>query len=314
MSRVNSLARIGRSYTAKFHEIRLKYWNPENQLICCFEGGEDVEFFLPHVRKKNAQRKVDFLICEGKSIVLKIWREAIDKSWNLARLGFFVDRDLDDFLEGNPQSQCVHVTQYYSFESHALDESFFNNVWQDLFRLSLNDERFVDWKNAYFEGAENFAKLLFPIFYVALATKIEGGDVDFDEISLADVINISDTGLVRRVKKKERYKLAEIFPGAPPSRQSLRKSREELGKTEYRTWLRGKFLLWYSMRFLARMKASLGRRGQPYRANVTALFNDDSAVSCLCGRSDAPETLVVFLENWACEIERSGIEPKGGAT
>lgn len=314
MSRVNSLARVGRSYTAKFHGIRLKYWNPENHIICCFEGGEDVEFFLPHIRKKNSQKKIDFLICDGKSNVLMLWGKAIDKSWNLARLGFFVDRDLDDFIKGNPQASCVHVTQYYSFESHALDESFFSNVWQDLFRLPLNDVRFEDWRNAYFKGAENFARLLFPIFYVALATKIEGGNVNFDKIKLADVINISDSGLVRRVKKKERYKLAEIFPSAPPSRKSLRKSREELGKTDYRMWLRGKFLLWYSMAFLTRMRESLAKRGQKNRANVTALFNDASAVSCLCGRSEAPETLEIFLENWVCEIERNGVEPKGEAS
>ncbi|MFY2026534.1 DUF4435 domain-containing protein [Achromobacter xylosoxidans] len=311
MSRVIALAKSGRSSTAKFHELRLKYWTSQNDLVCCFEGSDDVEFFLPRIRGKVTQKKVDFLICEGKSTVLNLWREATDRSWNLARIGFFVDRDLDDFINGNPQDTCVHVTQYYSFESHALDEEFFRNVWQYSFRLSLNDDRFATWRNAYFEGAAHFAKLIFPVFYFALATKRERGDVDFDKINLPDVVNISDSGAVRRVQRKKRYNLPEIFPTLPPSRKNLRESRKELGKNNYRNWLRGKFLLWYSMTFLSRMKAALTRRGQPNRANIRINFNDETAITCLCSRAEVPQTLAIFLDNWTHEIEKKGTEPKG---
>lgn len=258
-----------------------------------------------------AQQNIDFLICEGKSTVLHLWNEAINRSWNLAKLAFFVDRDLDDFINGNPQAVCLHITQYYSFESHCLDEEFFQNVWQDLFRLSLADERYASWRHAYFEGAACFAKLLFPIFYIALAAKKDRGKVDFDKINLADVVNVSDAGLVRRVQKKQRYNLDHIFPDGRPPRRALREAREDLGKANFRIWLRGKFLLWYAITFFARMKMTLAKRGQPHRANVRALFTDDTAMSCLCSRAVAPATLVAFLRSWASEIDRYGIDAKG---
>lgn len=311
MSRVDNLARIGRSSTAKFHELRLKYWTPDNDVICCFEGGDDVEFFLPHVRQKMVEQSIDFLICEGKSTVLKLWDEATNRSWNLARIAFFVDRDLDDFINGNPQNSRVHVTQHYSFESHCLDEGFFQNVWQDLFRLSFADDRYPIWRDAYFEGATRFAKLLFPIFYVALATKKGRGDVDFDKIKLPDIVNISDTGFVRRVGKKERYNLNQVFPNGYPPRRALRECREDLAKENFRVWLRGKFALWYAITFFARMKVALARRGQPNRASVKAIFNDENSISCLCSRAASPATVVTFLGNWLSEIEKNGTEAKG---
>ncbi|NCT67868.1 MAG: DUF4435 domain-containing protein [Rhodanobacteraceae bacterium] len=312
MSRVADLAIAGRSPAAKFHELRLKYWNNDIDVVCCFEGGDDVEFYLPHVRQRLAlhRERVDFLNCGGKGIVLTLLGWVKNMSWNLARLGFFVDRDLDDYLAGNLSSSQLYLTDCYSIESHVVDQDFFDNVWQDFFRLSMTDVRREVWKRAFYDGSRKLARLLFPMIYMAVAYKRSGGRVDFDQVKLDELIVISPVGDVgRRSRRHPSSSYSNVFFDATPSKSDIRAARYDLSSEDYRSWLRGKFLLWYAVIFFSRMKAALGSRKEPSRAVVRFNFSADTAVGFLCSRVSVPQSLSTFLDDWAALIVYDGVAP-----
>jgi hypothetical protein len=316
MSRVALLAAAGRSATAKFHELRLKYWNCDLDVVCCFEGSDDIEFFLPHVRRELGlhSERVDFVNCGGKGVVLRLRGWAQDRAWNMARVAFFVDRDLDDFLGQNVPGVQLYITDFYSIESHVTDPGFFDSVWQDSFRLPITDPRRNSWREAYVSGASELASGLFPLFYVALATKVCGGGVEFDRVKLDDCVSISPTGMLSWKRGSKSFSYSDVFVAAVPTRSDIRRARATLSHVDYRLWFRGKFLLWYAMVFFSRMKASLGSRREANRAVVRTHFNSDTAITCLCSRVSAPQTLSEFLEHWSTMIVTGGLVPVGAST
>jgi len=313
MSRVQQLATAARSPVAKFHELRLKYWNADLDVVCCFEGADDIEFYLPHVRQQLGlrQERVGFVNCSGKGIVLNLWRQCLGIKWNLARIGFFVDRDLDDFISGNPTGRQLYVTDEYSIESNAVGDGFFNSVWQEVFRLSFDDARYLPWINAFREGREGLASILFPIFYIAVAVKRAGGGVDFDKLDMSDFYSVDSSGKVCGVIPRPSVDYSKVFLSRV-SLSELRKARADLiSAGDFRLWLRGKAALAFAILFLSRMKVVLGARGVPNRCKVRVHFNDDFAVSCLCARTQRPSTLSTFLDAWASLISADGLQPVG---
>ncbi|MGY3232976.1 hypothetical protein ACVWWJ_004460 [Luteibacter sp. HA06] len=314
MNRVDILIDAGRSAVAKFHELRLKYWNRDIDVICCFEGGDDQEFYLAHVRRDLGLHgsRVDVVNCAGKKTVLSMLRWSTEKAWNLARLGFFVDRDFDDFLQNGAESPQLYISDHYSIESHVVDDDYFANVWQDLFRLSVTDDRYAAWKSLYYSGAETFARLLKSVTHLALAAKLSGGSVDFERVRLNDLASLSPEGHVLRRTGHVSFSYADVVLGSQLSRESLRSARKAVASSDYRKWLRGKFLLWYSTTFFARMKSVLGARGQLNRAVVRFHFSVNTAAFCLCSRATPPRSLIDFLRLWAARIVAEGLVPRGG--
>lgn len=313
MSRVGVLAAAGRSAAAKFHELRLKYWNADLDVVCCFEGSDDIEFFMPNLRSELGlhHERVDFMNCGGKWIVVTLWGWALHKSWNMARLGFFVDRDLDDFLSGNPSGDQLYVSDYYSIESHVLDDDFFDSVWQDFFRLPLIDSRRTIWKSAYYLGAMEFAKAVLPISYMAVAHKRAGKRVDFNRVQLDGLFLISGDGSVGRLRKGRFSNYSAVFPDTAPSSAEIRSARRELILADEKIWLRGKFAIWFAMQFFSRMKSVLSRKTEPNRAVVKTSFSVETSVTCLCGRASVPKSLHDFLRAWAALIVKDGVAPVG---
>lgn len=315
MSRVTSLAAAGRSAAAKFHELRLKYWNPELDVTCCFEGKDDVEFYLPHVRRQLGlhDSRIDFVICGGKRVVLCMWKWAQEKLWNLARLGFFVDRDLDDYLNGNPSGPQLFITDHYSIESHIIDPNIFDHIWQDVFRLSITDSRRVYWRTAYYSGAQQLARLLLPVTCVAVAVKRRSGEVAFDRLRITELVTLSESLEVKRRRCGAAFSYADVFLGAEPTLTEIRRARCDLQGATFESWVRGKFLLWYAMLFLSRMKMTLGSRLQTNRAIVRGDFNAETAMACLCGRMSVPDSLSRFLVQWSAAIVEGGLVPSGAS-
>lgn len=305
MSRVDELASAARSPVAKLHELRLKYWNPNLAAVCCFEGNDDVSFYLPIVRSALSLpgRNIDFLTCGGKRVVIYLWRKAVDFGWNLSRLAFFVDRDLDDFIDGNPSGQQIYVTDYYSIESHAADESFFEAVWQQVFRLHLDDPRYQFWRNSFVSGLSNIASIAFPAFYLAVACKRAGGDVDFANVDFKRYYSIGEDGVVVRRRAAPKIDFSEVFIGRIELSEARRAMADLRSVGEVRVWLRGKDLLDFVVAFFAQMKSQLARRGIPGRAVVRVHFNQDFALALLCGHVEAPATLMGFLESWCARIK-----------
>nr|WP_255618556.1 DUF4435 domain-containing protein [Xanthomonas sp. MWU16-30325] len=281
-------------------------------VICCVEGGEDLEFFLPHVQRELGlhRSRMDFVKCSGKSTVLTLWIWSVEKNWNLSRLGFFVDRDIDDFLDGNLSGAQLYVTDYYSIESHVIDEQVFDVFWQDIFHLSLSDERYGKWRQNFYIGADKLAEIMRKVSWLAIATKLAGGAVDFERINLSDYMKIIDEGQI--ISKGNVGIPTDAFMGFKPKFSHLKDANILMTRASYRSWLRGKFLLSYFITFMARMKAVLGERKVRDRVVVRLPFNADTAMSCLCGRASPPASLVSFLRSWSQLILNNGLLPSEG--
>lgn len=282
-------------------------------VVCCLEGSDDIEFYIPHVYRELGlhRNRIDFVNCGGKGTVLQLWEWTKERAWNLARVAFFVDRDFDDFLQGNPSGPQLYVTDYYSIESHVMDPDFFDSVWQDSFRLSTADVRYRGWKQAYYSGAISFGQILGFLLCTAIAAKKCGGLVDFNRVKVEELASISTDGHVERSRRKLSFSYSDVFAEPYPSRNDIREARAATAQVDYRTWLRGKFLLWYSMAFLSRMKARLTARGEANRAVVRVHFNAETAVACLCSRAGVPASLKTFLDTWSLLIVANGLTPSG---
>lgn len=310
MDRVQALASAARSPVAKFHELRLKYWNRDIEVISCFEGGDDISFYLPKIRSylRIESDRLAFVNCGGKGIVVNLWGMCVAQKWNLNKIGFFVDRDLDDLLDGNPQSDQIYVTDFYSIESHSADRYFFDAVWQQTFRLALDDPRYQAWSTSFRQGLSKLSAELRVFFWLAVAYKRSGGGVDFDKITMSDYYRIGSGGAFLRASPAKSVDLSKAYLGNVRV-SDVRSAKRDLAFTPDLNWLRGKAVLEFAVAFFGQMKRELTARGTENRCKVRVHFNDDFAISLLCSHVDAPPTLIEFLGSWRGRIERFGVVP-----
>lgn len=262
--RAQSLRDLARSRIALLHRLRLVA-NDENVGICLVsEGRTDLGFYGPMVRRVLSRPgRIEPIPCGGKRYVSQLLNDAVAANEPLGRVLFCVDRDLDDYLAGQPQDHPrLFVTRPYSIESYTFDRGAVERIWTDAFHLAPQDPRLAVALASFERLDRVLTRALRPVSAIALLFRKAGADARLNCFEWSDFVRFE--GADATVRVGARLKLvrdAWKFTPLREARHSYVTQMRELTWAQRATWRRGKFVLGAFAEWLRRLHEGLVASG-----------------------------------------------------
>lgn|GEM_PF-4403142 len=243
---VDYLSKQARSGASVFHEFRLLAAN-DGSIHSFYEGEHDTLYYGPAVRRFANGSRVQSYVCDGKDGVVYLHAAVVHHGYDKdEKCLFFIDRDYDDFFQGQPNvGDDVHITEHYSVENYLSSDEGADLLIREFCGFSDQDPEFATLQAALSNGRLNYRRAMLPFLAWALACREEGRLPNFQNVQLQKIFHIDASGCVHR--KRSAFK---VFRKAcigsepsPPIGHVLRWTRTLAGM-EAKLWMRGKFELW----------------------------------------------------------------------
>lgn len=276
MSYIDRLKKEMEGGHAVFHEFVLSLARlPDKCLFIFFEGEDDPAFYLRFILDHLGGRPYREHICGGKEAVTKIMGLVEQDGRALERCLFFVDKDHSSFVGGRDLDSSIFETDYYSFENYIVCGEVFRRYWTEHLHLSVDDDRYVHWEDRF--GAAHLAfcrHMRYLMAAVLIGRGIEGwgkvklnlNNANLDRVFSVDAesgrvrwkrdgavnflrsVNLSSDGLVTRARVA--YVTRKYLTG------------------EAKGFLRGKYELWFFVKFLNGMARVLADKARASKDGV----------------------------------------------
>ncbi len=297
-SRLDVLRESRRSPHVALHQFNLLRSRDAKQLICVFEGADDVAFFDTIIRRVQGDARYLPLPVNGKDHVLGL-RVLLNRSavHDLSLVRFFVDKDFDG-LKGHAPGPDLYCTPTYSVENLMVDENILMALLQGEYRCTGAEgreecESISQLFRSHLEKFDRFMRDPNLLIYYARINRKRGMGIDdsilkYLDITLTDVTpRVDRAGILTLVAFSDPIDWAQVdsakmlFDGLNPGRD----------------W-RGKFLLGFFRKFLQLLKEDRTAPKQTcFKAGKTMRFEAHTditrALALLC---DIPGCLKAFIE------------------
>lgn len=271
IDQVEALRDEARGPHALFHQFALtQARSAENAYFLFFEGVDDPAFFGGYVAPLLGGREYHEYICNGRDGVLKAQELCARDGRARDRTLFFVDKDHTDIMGGAAGlPEIVFQTEYYSFENYLVCKSVFRRFWVERLRLSIADARYQEYLELFERLHSSFNHRMRILMAIIIIGRGIGGRasarLNLNNVDLAKVINIDiSAGRVRWAQSGGQHFLA-----ASNIKESGIQIRGSDVRRVYRTYLlnempksyiRGKYELWFFVHFLAVVSRKLSDR------------------------------------------------------
>jgi hypothetical protein len=146
---------------ANYNIIRGK--NP-NQLICVFEGADDLPYYETNFLRVASDVSFSPLIAKGKDQVLGL-RELLSKRPSKdIKLRYFVDRDYDNLKE-HPEGDDIYCTEGYSIENHIISNDALRRLLISEYKCGIDTdhEALATTEAEYNNRLEIFIEIMKPV-------------------------------------------------------------------------------------------------------------------------------------------------------
>jgi len=287
------------------------YYRADPEGIFAFiEGADDRHFLQYELQSRSQGGLANFITCNGKAGVLRALDNVSRLYPAVQRALFFVDRDFDDFIA--PQLARTHpqlyITDWYSIENDVVNEGALRTVFCQLGNLAGNDARLDAIIRRFDAAHRRFAVILRRYLAAAIVFLRAGREVHLNNIDLGRALRLDpDCGPILN-----RHRVADIAAMAGLADVAIdvaatRMQMRALLLPRVKLWLRGKFELWFFVRFVDCVSARL--RGQPVGGGRTfpraELLTVGNAVQVLAGRVPYPDSLLQFLDRTVGDVKGS---------
>lgn len=297
---------------AVFHQFMLLLGNstPDCHFFF-FEGSEDPAFYIGFILPRLHSREYHEFVCNGRNGVIKVNELCSRDGRAFDRTLYFIDKDHCDLM--NPTEVLpnrLFQTDCYSFENYLICKQSFRRFWTERLHLQSGDPRFDSYLELYHRLHQSFLKrMLFLMAIILIGRGIDKQPVaklNLNNVKMEKVLSIDvDNGRVRWVPSGGSNFLAAsnmTASGSTVRGDAIRSVvRRYLLGHEPKSYVRGKYELWFFVRFLSLVTQQLSDRnlakidGLP-RATPGVVITHASAIDSLCGLSPFPASLSSFLE------------------
>jgi hypothetical protein len=280
-------------------------FNPRGTtLFAIFEGIEDIQFYPPMLRHHipSSIKIVPFPL-KGKKTVMVALREFNNHFPPNPRALFFLDRDFDDFLG---ISLCAHpytyVTDHYSIESEFCNAEFIETFLRE--RLRIHDPTIVEGiTNTFLMNWASFVDKVKPMMAWMLAARRLGLNASFGNIKMGTFCHF-DTDANIQFKTFDpistMYRLLEErtsnckSPLEPVPESEIHYCISTIStRTEPLSWIRGKQVVWFLVKFLSSIQEQLSMRTSIKFEQVQ--LSVDCPIGELVAFIRCPASLINFL-------------------
>ncbi|MFO0958919.1 MAG: DUF4435 domain-containing protein [Isosphaeraceae bacterium] len=263
-----------------------------------FEGNADFSFYMPELRRQWPSGNIIPFKCKGKKNVINLIDKVqakLDRPW---RALFFVDKDLDDFLN-TPLPDCEYLlqTDYYSIENHIATESMLRVIWTDIFHLHLQDPRLASVVTRYQDATSQFVTSIRAVMGAILYYRRIGHRLNLSDVNLSKMLHIDSDFCVTLREDWFGYLRSKTSGLPDPDWTMVESVKAELSGYFYKYYTRGKFDIHFFVEFVKRLALVLSEKaGDDARVIVQTQITGDNAVEVLAGHQPAPAYLAAFFD------------------
>ncbi len=299
MKFLEQLARARFRPTSVMLQYTLLAQRVDDAIVLFVEGTDDQTFYLSMLRRWGLEfEKVFCLICGGKHNVLEVRKKISQQDLYQTTTMFFVDKDLDDLIPRADASRGnVFITEWYSIENYLTTGEVFHAVWREFFRLALEDPRKEIAERQFCAEHAKFVRSMRIIMAWTLKRKRQGDLVKFEDLDLDKCFRLDEDmrfglrrGAYRRVRR--------VCGGTTDGREwrDVRLVVNELKTLHPKRYVRGKFELWFFVKFLARLDQELRKTTWgSVRPRNSFTISGTTAMEVLIPRCSVVSQLVEFF-------------------
>lgn len=276
-----------------------------------FEGSEDPAFYVGLILPRICDHEYHEFICNGRQGVLKLNELCRRDGRAFDRSLYFIDRDHCEFI--SPEEvlpRRIFQTEHYSFENYLVCNQTFRRFWTERLHLPSGDTRYESHLALFARLHQSFFERMQLLMAIILIGRgIDSGPtakLNLNNVKLENVLSIEiEAGRVRWAKKGGEKFLAasNITESSIKIRgDAIRKViRKHLRGRAPKSYIRGKYELWFFVRFLSLITRDLSDRakarasGLP-RATPGEAITHAGAIDYLCALAPCPLTLDQFLK------------------
>jgi hypothetical protein len=216
---------------------------------------------------------------------------------------FFVDKDFSDILNENyDQYENIFVTDYYSIENYLVDEYMLQRVWNELFHFTNIVLPFAATLDKFQRELQEFYKNFLPIIAWIIHLRRRGYHPNINNLSLIQICSFTDDLILEMKDPSEITDIMERRCGVktlPDFQMTISSISAELLSLEPKKYIRGKFELWFFVKFIEKLVHVLQEsvKGSGGTLRVSTQIGEGNAVEILGPRANIPTSLDKFLRN-----------------
>lgn len=294
------------SVCAAYHEFLLLYKVESFQVYGIVEGKDDPQFYRGFIESHLPQGwTVELIPADGKKNVISSYHEFDWTRFPKARIGFFIDRDLSNFItESIPTDDNVYVTDRYSIENDVVNFGTFRRFFEEVLNVTrLSPDEVQALEDCFNRSSEGFREALAPLMAQIIVWRRQGMRPCLDEFSPVSMFEL--VGGVSLLKAE--------FVGVENRMNALSESVQidapcladvSIAEGEFRSgqgvecFVRGKylmeFLVFLSLELRASLPMILPKRSKIPKLNVTV--GKKNAMIYVAPRCRIPTSLAEFLQ------------------
>ena len=299
MSFLEDLSRQRRNPAAVLHQYLVLEKSPDGTVVLFVEGKDDQSFYLPLVRRYSNGRDLHCFVCDGKRGVLEVFERVRKKpSWPNTVVLYFVDKDIDDLVDrgSNAREPDVYCTRWYSIENYLVGESVLEIVWSELFKLPSDHPRKTEAIELYRTQYDRFVRAVRTVMAWGISRRRQCKRVYWNNLPLDQCYSLDQSLVFSKLpgaSAKIRRRCGEV---SPQEWRNVKTTCAELVELPPKAYIRGKFELWFFIKFLVRLGAMLRDEGNTeLRPRSGLTIGTGNAVEVLAPRVQVPEELDRFL-------------------
>lgn len=267
-------------------------------LYLFFEGKDDLSFYQPYFRQIWTTRGTPYgFNCEGKDAVIEIIprvKQKLDYEW---RGLFFIDKDIDDYCGNTKHADAyLYETEVYAIENLIATPSTLAVIWTDLLSLPLTDTRYSELCNGFDAANTTWNAAMTEVMAWVIHLRRNKHRVVLNDVSMKNIVEMDDDCKCSlKVGWAEHILAASNTKGVTYDKAAHDAVVAEIKGREPKTFIRGKFDLWFFVTFVIKVISALTSRvpGQP-RVTCSVQITYNTAVDVLAPRLQPPESLRQF--------------------
>jgi hypothetical protein len=297
LERLSAKRRARTAVIAKFERTRARL---PTAIFLVFEALPDKAFYSDMLESQLSGQQTIPLFCEGKPGVLAFLHHVRERHGQDDGVIFFVDRDLDDFTssDGNIEDRFVYLTDGYSIENFVVTEEAFRSLVSHVLHVQAEEDELARHAQEFATSLHNFSRQILPLMAWAVAARKLGGALSLNNASPNQLFDLTDIREPRRTKGALKKFVQQT--GANVSLTKVCAIRPVISALENPSptkFIRGKYLLWFFMKYLDVFKQQLEddhKSGGP-RGYLKPHIDEHNIFQLLCHRLKCPESLRHFL-------------------
>lgn len=282
-----------------------------NEQYLFFEGDDDPLFYVHQAQVFLGNRDYHEFVCKGRDAVLKVHDLIARDNRAIERTHFFVDKDHNDVMRGETEfSGSIFRTCCYSFENYMVCERVLRRFWVERLHLPSTDQRLGQTITA-FKAMHNclMRRMRVLMALVLIGRGIEGGpqiklnlnNVNLDKLFKLD-FSRSHVGWQPQAMRNflAASNMTEAGVGAIRLAQVKQICRNYLSTPDAKCYVRGKYELWFFVKFLMAKTRELADRkaavavGMP-RARPKESITHTNCIIQLAPLCPCPQDLTKYL-------------------